>query len=769
MFGFYNTTKEYSTGNWVNNHYIPKNVKKTDQKVIGDIMQKGIRVELADGELYVPRSLFERVGGGERNFQIFDTETFKVIIHFADGNAKAENNTDITAKNLNKVESAAQTLKHAEDRENLIRQASERRATIQSVDLSEVPLNQLGQFQNVKKITIPANFTKAQILEVIEQCPRLTSFHAPGNPHVDDEVLIELAKRPIEILNLQGCQNVTSLSVKLLGLFEKLKVLNLANTTASLTNLEIALLSSLPLEDLNLSGLQVNNSLAELKNLRKLDISNSRTTNDGLLRTLHRHPALQELNISRSRVTAQGISSLLASGTKVKKLNVTGTVPRQQVDLIYATSRVIVIHEDPPIRALAASPDLAERVETYFIDRSQKVTTTANFKPILVNGVPYHAYGPKYYAGQEKKGMEEYFSDIFNLVKPTVVVNLIAKEEPGNYLQDEAFKAHFETARESDVRDTYTQKRGKAALYNIKNWNDADVPSEKTIDTLLGMAQQVTGEIARGQPVFVHCRQGLQRTSAFIAMCELVRLGPRLREMSNDQLRMFVVRTLEQLAETDNGRFPTQGQLQLLLSDEFLNRVSERAGRLPATELRHTQRELTDTIGGMRRDVQAKFNDEEVPDQFVKDLPRMQVSVEGTQFKDPQQLYEHLRGRVGPDGAYNLACLMTQGAFAQMTGELMKRNSGMPGSGGRIQEVRYFFRENRVVMEQIVYFEVNELDKNMILTGKKLGYAIGKRVVEIPLSELNTKTPTFPQSRVIDSLSPLYKTREEFEREIKGF
>lgn len=124
--------------------------------------------------------------------------------------------------------------------------------------------------------------------------------------------------------------------------------------------------------------------------------------------------------------------------------------------------------------------------------------------------------------------------------------------------------------------------RRNAKVVNFTTWKDETPPG---LD-IINLAKDVVAHCNFDKPDMVFCRQGLQRTSTFVAIVELVRNeGCWEQDNSNDTARKVIVTVLQEMAIQDNGRIPTKSQLTTLLSDEFINAVRSRTPTLSSEKV----------------------------------------------------------------------------------------------------------------------------------------------------------------------------------------
>lgn len=218
---------------------------------------------------------------------------------------------------------------------------------------------------------------------------------------------------------------------------------------------------------------------------------------------------------------------------------------RQRIDQMMLNEEKAVFKEK-----ITAAPDLPDlNAET--LEKSLKLKTSKNYKTITGE---VHVGSGRYLLrpGQESLAEAKNFPSLPEAMqKANYVVNLIEGDNKHNPFKE-------------DIPST------NAKVVNFKNWRDEAPPGADIIE----LARDVVANSNIDKPDMVFCRQGLQRTSTFVAIAELIRNEDCWeQDASNNIARKVIVTVLQEMASQDNGRIPTKSQLATLLSDEFIDSI----------------------------------------------------------------------------------------------------------------------------------------------------------------------------------------------------
>lgn len=186
------------------------------------------------------------------------------------------------------------------------------------------------------------------------------------------------------------------------------------------------------------------------------------------------------------------------------------------------------------------------------------------FTPFEINGHSWASRGPRdYYQENSTASAKDFADNIGRLENLSVVINLMTSEEK-------------ESNRDQFIYDQHLPEG--IISHNFENWNDEQALNEEDRNRLFSMAKIAAQEIENGKLVFVHCRRGLQRTSAFIAIAELFADHREdIRSKSINEVKGLIVSNLMSLTGTAVGRYPTTKQLEMLLSDDFIRALQASA------------------------------------------------------------------------------------------------------------------------------------------------------------------------------------------------
>jgi hypothetical protein len=201
-----------------------------------------------------------------------------------------------------------------------------------------------------------------------------------------------------------------------------------------------------------------------------------------------------------------------------------------------------------------------------------------SFDPFYVNGHMYHAYGPCWsidLAPDKNQAKEQYVQKIhqFELVVNLIEMNL---DYDWCYYCNHASFIDIYTPDESSSFDSYNLYISKTTanqLFHIHTWPDGEAPELNEALIYLEVAAKVVEAQKNNKTIFIHCMAGLQRTSTFIIMCELLMDIDKVHTMTNDEIRHFIITMISELEKTAAGRRPTFPQFTLLTSDSFINAV----------------------------------------------------------------------------------------------------------------------------------------------------------------------------------------------------
>lgn len=185
----------------------------------------------------------------------------------------------------------------------------------------------------------------------------------------------------------------------------------------------------------------------------------------------------------------------------------------------------------------------------------------------FVNEHPYQACGSLSYInahrGQEgAKAIPRLLGEFFEKVKALPFKVILMSEQE---MHREAWLPSVD-----DFKSHYTS-------YLITDLSDQ--MRELEISFVLRKAKEIADAVAKDSPpVFVHCIEGTERTSAFIAALELYRT-PEILKQDPEAIRQFLYNTLCQIGHTCFGRYPSPKLIETLFSDQFIvvaKRVQDR-------------------------------------------------------------------------------------------------------------------------------------------------------------------------------------------------
>ncbi len=116
---------------------------------------------------------------------------------------------------------------------------------------------------------------------------------------------------------------------------------------------------------------------------------------------------------------------------------------------------------------------------------------------------------------------------------------------------------------------------GDKPLYHFPLYDDGKTVEKQLIGNLIFLAKKAAMATQEGSNVFVFCKDGLQRTAAFICAAEFIRRQKQdqFKGFSDAQLRLAMVSIMEEVAQTAKGRIPNQAQIDMLLDPKFLQQL----------------------------------------------------------------------------------------------------------------------------------------------------------------------------------------------------
>jgi hypothetical protein len=257
------------------------------------------------------------------------------------------------------------------------------------------------------------------------------------------------------------------------------------------------------------------------------------------------------------------------------------------------------------IESLPIRPDLAKDVLSNI---QLNINAEESFAAVRVNGRDYHFYGPAQYVSKKsralaqeelarsdvsqlshaerkrgeaeasernkQRALQAYFNEIRRF---DVIVSLLDPNEPGEaeflYQNLPEFSEAYPNQLKYSHWTVHHNPQNNKSVNHIHQWKDGEreFPVENALQ-YYRIAESVIAS-ARGRSIYIHCWQGWRRTSTFAVMCELAAHQAQIRQMTNDQIRGFISRTLYQISENNGSRLPRETQLRTLLSDEFINGI----------------------------------------------------------------------------------------------------------------------------------------------------------------------------------------------------
>lgn len=478
------------------------------------------------------------------------------------------------------------------------------RENVSSFNLNKLPLNALKNYPHIRSITLAPETTKGEIESILKSCPKLEELHAEGNRYFDDEAFHWLIYLKIQVIDIRNCPKISSKAFLSICEMDQLRVLRCGQENLKMDCLHFKSLMILShLEELEIGrssnfGCEAMEIVRQIPFLRRLILSSNIHLTDQTLNSLKNHPSLEKINLNNCGnitdeglkivstipklthaelqrlplISIQGVKTLLQHPF-ARYLDLSGCrgFTWEQVYLLPNADKTYIEYDHKVLSEIPWSDQLPKQLLAYFDYRSSRITRTQSLEPFSINDFSYIAYSPNFHTKTVGQPISTFLDGVEN-IKPKLVINLMGEGEKDSYIENPEFNNRFSLLAKGEERDFYVSKN---ILYiHVKNWKDGETPKENTIKKLMKIAYNAITH----KCVFVHCRLALQRTSTFIAIFELVRFGDKLKMSNNDQLRAFLVKTLEQIADTDRNRYPTLSQLELLFSNEFLDRVRNFAG-----------------------------------------------------------------------------------------------------------------------------------------------------------------------------------------------
>ncbi len=120
-----------------------------------------------------------------------------------------------------------------------------------------------------------------------------------------------------------------------------------------------------------------------------------------------------------------------------------------------------------------------------------------------------------------------------------------------------------------EEHNVHQTREGNKTLLHFKNWKDGKF-SLDVASKCIPLVKKVKKAFKNGLSVFIHCRAGWQRTSVFIVICQLLQKKDMLKSKSNEEIRGYIFSILEELSHTAQRRHPNLQQLEVLISDDFI-------------------------------------------------------------------------------------------------------------------------------------------------------------------------------------------------------